>query len=309
MDRARVRGSGPARAGRGAPVAARAWRGDHRRARRGHEPGRLQDVRARRLCGPRRAAGAPRLRGRGCRHRARDGTELASGGGAVGDEVLAFRISGGYSSAITLPAKDVFAKPATLGFPEAANLLLAGSTAAEALDVTRVAAGDTVLIHGGSGAVGVSAIQQAKLLGARVIATTSPAHADEVRGFGAEPVGYGDGLEQRVRSLAPAGIDVAIDTVGTAEAVEVSLALVAGPRADPHLRRGTAGQEHGFAAIGGRMPASAVFRDAVRPSSSRSRGRARSSCRSRGPSPSSTPSRPSRSSARVTPGGKLALIP
>ncbi len=223
--------------------------------------------------------------------------------------MLAFRISGGYSSAITLPAKDVFAKPATLGFPEAANLLLAGSTAAEALDVTRVAAGDTVLIHGGSGAVGVSAIQQAKLLGARVIATTSPAHADEVRGFGAEPVGYGDGLEQRVRSLAPAGIDVAIDTVGTAEAVEVSLALVAGPRADPHLRRGTAGQEHGFAAIGGRMPASAVFRDAVRPSSSRSRGRARSSCRSRGPSPSSTPSRPSRSSARVTPGGKLALIP
>jgi NADPH:quinone reductase-like Zn-dependent oxidoreductase len=40
------------------------------------------------------------------------GAEIASGGGAVGDEVVAFRVSGGYGSALTVPAADVFAKPA-----------------------------------------------------------------------------------------------------------------------------------------------------------------------------------------------------
>src|SRR6201992_458678 len=45
-------------------------------------------------------------------------TEIPSGGGEVGDEVLAFRVSGGYSSALTVPAADVFAKPSTLDFPE-----------------------------------------------------------------------------------------------------------------------------------------------------------------------------------------------
>src|ERR1700712_1748114 len=60
-------------------------------------------------------------------------TELASGGGAVGDEVLAYRVSGGYASAVTVPAKDVFAKPAALDFPAAANLLLAAATAADML--------------------------------------------------------------------------------------------------------------------------------------------------------------------------------
>src|SRR3954451_15978071 len=56
-------------------------------------------------------------------------TQLASGGGAVGDEVLAYRVAGGYATSLTAQAGDVFAKPATLGFPEAANLLLAGCTA------------------------------------------------------------------------------------------------------------------------------------------------------------------------------------
>ena len=71
-----------------------------------------------------------------------EGTEIGSGGGAIGDEVLAFRTEGGYASAITLPASDVFAKPAALNFPEAANLLLASATAAEArmLDEPKAAA-------------------------------------------------------------------------------------------------------------------------------------------------------------------------
>ena len=65
-------------------------------------------------------------------------TEIASGGGAVGDKVVAFRVSDGYSSALNAPAADVFAKPTTLSFPQAANLLLVGGTAADALDVVGV---------------------------------------------------------------------------------------------------------------------------------------------------------------------------
>jgi hypothetical protein len=54
-------------------------------------------------------------------------TELASGGGAPGDEVVA-QVTGEYTTAITTSASDAFAKPPALTFPEAANLLLAGTT-------------------------------------------------------------------------------------------------------------------------------------------------------------------------------------
>ena len=64
------------------------------------------------------------------------GTEIATGGGAVGDEVVAFQIMGAYASHVTVNASDVFAKPANLTFPEAANLLLVGTTASEMLHVT-----------------------------------------------------------------------------------------------------------------------------------------------------------------------------
>ena len=95
-------------------------------------------------------------------------TEIGSGGGEVGDEVLAYRISGGYATEVTVPASAVFARPAALAPEEAANLLLAGATAAEMLHVTGVRAGDTVLLHGASGAVGRSGLTQPARLGARV---------------------------------------------------------------------------------------------------------------------------------------------
>jgi NADPH:quinone reductase-like Zn-dependent oxidoreductase len=192
-------------------------------------------------------------------------TEIASGGGVVGDEVLAFRISGGYSSAVNVPAKDVFAKPANLSFPEAANLFLAGTTAAESLHVTGASAGETILVHGASGAVGVSILQQAREIGARVIGTASEARFDEVRKFGGIPVAYGPGLAQRVRDAASGGIDAAIDTVGTDEAVDVSLALVANRKRIVTIAAGARAERDGILHIAGVMPASAAFRDAVRP--------------------------------------------
>ena len=77
------------------------------------------------------------------------------------------QVTGGYTTAITTSASDAFAKPPALTFPEAANLLLAGTTAADLLHTSGAGKGETVLLHGAAGAVGMSVLQQARLLGVR----------------------------------------------------------------------------------------------------------------------------------------------
>ena len=151
------------------------------------------------------------------------GTEIASGGSRVGDEVVAFQIVGGYASAITVDAADVFAKPASVSFAAAASLLLVGTTAAEMLDVTGVSDRDVILVHGAAGSVGTSVLQQARLLGATVIGTASESGFNAVRRFGATPVSYGPGLRTRRQAAAPGGITAALNCVGTDEAIDVSL--------------------------------------------------------------------------------------
>jgi NADPH:quinone reductase len=191
-------------------------------------------------------------------------TEVASGGGEVGDEVLAFRVLGGWASDMTVPARDVFAKPGALTFGQAANLLLAATTASEMLHVTALGRGETVLVHGASGAVGVSLLQQAALLGVRVVGTCSRRRFDEVRRFGGEPVAYGAGLERRVREVAPAGIAAALDCVGTDEAVDVSLAVVLERARIVTIAAKERGAGLGIRVIGGDLPESATYRDGVR---------------------------------------------
>ena len=195
------------------------------------------------------------------------GDSVGGEGGAVGGDVLAFRVSGGYASELTVPARDVFAKPENLSFPEAANLLLAGATAAEMLHVTGVTAGETILVHGASGAVGASVLQQARELGVHVVGTASARNFDIVRRYGGEPVEYGEGLQQRVRELLPNGAAAAaLDCVGTDEAVDVSLAVVADhSRVVTIAAAAQRAERDGILAIAGRMPASAAFRDQVRP--------------------------------------------
>ncbi|WP_193596207.1 NADP-dependent oxidoreductase [Microbacterium sp. YJN-G] len=195
-------------------------------------------------------------------------TGIVTGAAAVGDEVIAFRVRGGYATALTVPAQKVLRKPAPLTHPEAANLLLAGTTAAEMLHVVGAEAGQTLLLHGASGAVGLSLLQQAALRGIRVIGTASPARFEEVRRYGGIPVAYGPGLSTRVdEALAALGadrIDAALDAVGTAEAVDTSLALVADRARIVTIAASGAAAEHGFRAIAGSQPASAAFRDAAR---------------------------------------------
>ncbi len=117
-------------------------------------------------------------------------------------------------------------KPATLGFPEAAGLLLVGTTAVHALEAVALTDGDTVLVHGAAGSVGRAIVQLAKRRGARVIGTAAEHRHEELRALGAEPVAYGPGLLDRVRAVGGT-VDASIDAIGTDEALEVALELVA----------------------------------------------------------------------------------
>jgi NADPH2:quinone reductase len=151
----------------------------------------------------------------------------AGGALAVGQEVVVYRASGAYAEQVVVPGSAVLPKPPSLGWSEAAGLLLTGATATHTLVATGVRSGETVLVHGATGGVGLMAVQLAVAQGATVIGTASPAGHDLLRELGVVPVAYGEGLADRVRDLAPSGVDAAVDTVGTDEALDVSLALVA----------------------------------------------------------------------------------
>jgi NADPH:quinone reductase-like Zn-dependent oxidoreductase len=156
-----------------------------------------------------------------------DKAEGPAGPVRSGDEVIAYPAQGAYATRIVVPASAVVPKPATLSFEEASGLLLTGATAVHALTVTGVTGGDTVVVHGASGGVGLMAVQLAVNAGARVIATASQASHAYLRELGAEPVAYGDGLVERIRGMAPEGVDAAVDTIGSDEALDASMALVA----------------------------------------------------------------------------------
>jgi NADPH:quinone reductase len=149
----------------------------------------------------------------------------------VGDQVIAYPVTGAYAAELIVPASSAVPKPADLDWAGAGGLMVAGVTAVHLLTVTSAGAGDTVLVHGASGGVGLMVVQIAAARGARVIATARPARHEQLLALGAEPVAYGGGaaaLAERVRELAgPQGVDVALDLAGTDEALDASLALVA----------------------------------------------------------------------------------
>ncbi|MET9201430.1 NADP-dependent oxidoreductase [Gordonia sp. NPDC003585] len=143
----------------------------------------------------------------------------------VGDEVIAYSVLGAYASALNADHSKIHDKPADLDFERAAGLLLVGETAADAVATANVSAGDIVLVHGGSGAVGSVVVQLAVKAGATVIATGSSANQSFISGLGAIPVTYGPGLLDRVVAAAPGVITSTIDAVGTDEAIDTSLSL------------------------------------------------------------------------------------
>lgn len=138
---------------------------------------------------------------------------------AVGDEVIAYArkdwVHGGtFAELVSVPVRTAAPKPRTATWEEAAGLPLAGLTAYQLLTRLDVGPQDTVLVHGAAGGVGSLAVQIARDLGARVLGTASARNHDRLRDLGAEPVEYGDGVVDRVRALAPDGVDAVADLVG-----------------------------------------------------------------------------------------------
>ncbi|PVE06087.1 NADP-dependent oxidoreductase [Streptomyces scopuliridis] len=131
---------------------------------------------------------------------------------AVGDDVLGWSATGAYAQYAL--AETAVPKPASLGWAEAAAIPVAGETAARVLDELALRDGETLLLHGAAGTVGSVAAQLATAPGAIVIGTASPANHEYVRSLGAIPVTYGDGLVERVRSVAPQGVDAVFDAAG-----------------------------------------------------------------------------------------------
>jgi NADPH:quinone reductase-like Zn-dependent oxidoreductase len=133
----------------------------------------------------------------------------------VGDPVFAFftlKGEGGYAEFVTAKEEQVAPKPSAVSFAQAAGVGAAGSTAWEALvDKANLHAGQTVLIHGGSGGVGHLAIQIAKARGAKVLATASTANQEFLRQMGADvAIDY---ARTKFEDVAR-DVDVVLDTVG-----------------------------------------------------------------------------------------------
>jgi NADPH2:quinone reductase len=186
---------------------------------------------------------------------------------AVGDEVVAYPVSGGFAEELIAKAGNVLPKPASLGWGEAAGLLLGAVTAFHLVEATGVASGDRVIVHGATGNVGLAAVQLARLRGAEVFGTVSAGHEDELRALGAVPVLYGSGLEERLRALLPEGADVALDTVGTDEALDTSVGLVSDRRRIATVAGFARGGELGILMLGGGPGADpgTAIRNAARP--------------------------------------------
>ncbi|MEV8323763.1 NADP-dependent oxidoreductase [Kitasatospora sp. NPDC056731] len=146
-------------------------------------------------------------------------------GWQVGDEVLGFRFLDSQAELVTVDAAQLVAKPAGMPWEQAGSLSASGQTAHLALTLLAVGPGDTVLVHGASGGVGTVAVQLARAWGATVIGTASERNHDYLRDLGAIPVSYGEGLVERVRAVAPQGVDAAFDAAGRG-ALAASVELV-----------------------------------------------------------------------------------
>jgi len=144
---------------------------------------------------------------------------------SVGDEVLGHvETRSAQAEFVVAPAATVIAKPPALDWYRAGSLFVAGSTATAAVRAVRAGRGDTVAISGAAGGVGSLAVQLALREGARVIGIASAESAAFLRSVGAEHVAYGDGLEQRLREVAPKGLDAMIDLYGQGY-VDLAIAL------------------------------------------------------------------------------------
>jgi NADPH:quinone reductase-like Zn-dependent oxidoreductase len=139
----------------------------------------------------------------------------------VGDGVTGVGVGGRVFGAASGGAMQEFAvltdwvpMPERMSFEEAAGLPVPAETARRMLNILGLKEGDTILIDGAAGGVGLATVQFAVAQGATVIGTASERNHEYLRSLGALPTTYGPGLASRVASLAPGGVDLALDVAG-----------------------------------------------------------------------------------------------
>jgi len=146
----------------------------------------------------------------------------------VGDEVLGSSLTPAIAESALADPANLVAKPADISWEVAGSVAGAGGTAWAVLNRLGIRSGETLLIHAAAGGVGTFAVQLAVARGARVIGTASEPNFDYLRSIGAEPVSYGDGLLERIRAIAPHGVDAVLDASGRGE-IPLSIELAGGP--------------------------------------------------------------------------------
>ncbi len=136
-------------------------------------------------------------------------------GFGVGDEVLGW--SGRRSSQasyVVVPAEHLVAKPTSLSWEAAGSLYVVGVTAFAAVRAVDLQPNDTVVVSGAAGGVGSLVVQLVRIRGADVIGIASEPHHEWLTSVGVTPVAYGEDLADRIRALAPEGVNAFIDTFG-----------------------------------------------------------------------------------------------
>lgn len=154
--------------------------------------------------------------------------EVGEGAAAtVGDRV--FGLGGVFGASAEYATLNAWAPvPDRWTMEQAAGAGLAVDTAGAGLDALGDLSGRTLLVEGAAGGVGSAAVAMAVGRGATVIGTASPGNHDYLRELGALPTTYGDGLADRVRELAPAGVDAVLDTAASGSLADL-VALAGGP--------------------------------------------------------------------------------
>ena len=145
-------------------------------------------------------------------------------GVSAGDEVIGWTDNrASQAEYVVVEEQHLTAKPAGVSWEAAGALFVAGATAYAAVRAVSLTEGDTVVVAGAAGGVGVLAVQLARRAGATVIGLASETHHSWLAGHGVTPVTYGDGVADRIRQAA-GQVDAFIDTFG-AEYVELALEL------------------------------------------------------------------------------------
>jgi NADPH:quinone reductase-like Zn-dependent oxidoreductase len=138
-------------------------------------------------------------------------------GFASGDEVFGSSSTPAYAEVALASPERLLSKPPAVSWEVAGSLAVVVGTAYATLNRLGLKEGETLLLAGASGSVGSVAVQLAVAHGVRVIGTAGASKLAQVEAMGATAVVYGDGLAERLRAVAPDGVDAALDASGHGE--------------------------------------------------------------------------------------------